>query len=192
MSSGYGDDWASTPWGGGSDEEITSGGGGGGGSGPVIDYIIAYGTTSWIKLPTWPKGITPGDVLELYEENYNVVSREFQILGVEQSINVIQISPEIETNIVINFTDGTTPPPFARIRIGRAYDFNLLKTRLNEWLSRKEDMPDYLSEVGRELNSLIINQNPTAAQIRDFGLLLKKMSVSLTIAGRDAYGQEVG
>ena len=155
------------------------------------DYIIAYGTTPWVKLPAWPKGITIGDVLELYEEQYNVVSREFQITELDQANLVIKVTPEIESNLTVSFTDGTTPPPFARIRIGRAYDYNLLKTRLAEWLSRQENNKQYMDELGRRLNALIVNENPTAAEVHDFGLLIKKISVGLTIAGRDAYGLEV-
>lgn len=160
--------------------------------GPVVDYVSARGTTPWVQLPSWPKGIQVGDILELYEAQYTEVSRSFTVDALEPDRRVIKITPELESDAVLVFTDGTTPPPFARIRTGSTFDFETLKGRLADWLTRAEDEPAYLSELGRRLNALLVNSNPTPADIHDFGVLVKRMSVSLTVAGRDAFGAEVG
>lgn len=157
----------------------------------VNDSISARGTTPWVRLPAWPKGVQVGDVLELYEDTYTEVSREFEIVALEPSLSVIKVTPEIESDLMVSFTDGTTPVPFARIRVAHTFDFTTLKGRLAEWLSRPENQTAYTDELARQLNGLLVNGNPTAAQIRDFGLLIKKMSVSLTVAGKQAFGAEV-
>jgi hypothetical protein len=153
--------------------------------------VSARGTTPWVKLPVWPRGIRVGDILELYEQQYTEVSRSFEVVALEPENLVIKISPELNSDIVLNFTDGTTQPPFARIRVGSMFDFDTLKGRLADWLARPEDQAQYLSELGRRLNALLVNGNPTAQEIHDFGVLLKRMSVSLTIAGKTAFGAEV-
>lgn len=155
---------------------------------PVIDYILARGTTPWVQLPVWPRGIVVGDALELYETQYNIVSREFSIVGLVESLRVIQISPEIESDITISFTDGTTPPPFGRIRVGKVYNFNLLKEALLTWLARTENKAAYFGELARLANALIANSNPSLASTNEFNKATQKLAAWLTVNGQQEFG----
>lgn len=175
--------WGLTPWGDGGEARIPPTP-----PEPGIDYIVAYGTTPWVKLPTWPAGIQVGDVLELYEERYNQVSREFTIVGLDKQNFLIQITPELESNANFDFGTGESPPPFARIRVTRTYDFNALKNRLEAWLARRENQQQYLEDLSRQLNFLTGSQNPTAAQVRDFGVQLENLAAWLSQVGQQSFG----
>lgn len=131
---------------------------------------VAFGTTNYFQLPQTPAGLQVGDSLELNEDTYNVASAVYDIEAVEPGINVIQIAPPISTHLPPSpphWVFGDQPPPFARVRVVKTFDFTTFQTRLRAWLAMAVNQESYFTELNRHVNPLLVNETPTAAQVGD-------------------------
>lgn len=147
----------------------------------------ARGTTPWFKFESFPSGAALGDLLQLFETQYNLVSREFGLVGIEQGTSLVKMSPEIESTASFSF-DFDAPVPFGRIRVAQVADYTNFKSRLESWLALPEQQDAYFSELARFLNPLLVNQNPTVAQVDVASNQLKRILAVLSIDGATAYG----
>jgi hypothetical protein len=145
------------------------------------------GTTPWLRFATFPLGVQVGDIVQLYEDQYNVVSRTFTVTAVEQGTSLIKVTPELESILSLPF-DFNVPDPFGRIRVAKVADYASFKDRLNAWLAAAPQQDAYFRDLARFLNPILTNQNPTAAQVNDATNQLKRLLSMLTIAGAEAYG----
>ena len=147
----------------------------------------ARGTSPWLKFQTMPSGVTVGDLVQLFETQYNIVSREFDIAGIEQGTRLLKIQPEIESTASFSFAFDV-PTPFGRIRVAQVADFASFKQQLEVWLARVEQQDSFFRDLARFLNPLLVNQNPTVAQVNEAENQLKKLLAVLSVAGAGAYG----
>lgn len=146
----------------------------------------ARGTTSYLKFATFPRGASIGDLLLLYETQYNVVSRTFTITGLEPTPSLIELGTEIESTASFPF-DFDVPNPFGRIRVAQVADFASFKERLDAWLARPEQQEAFFQKLATVLNPILVNKNPTVAQVNDAQFELIEMLTSLTIDGATQY-----
>lgn len=147
----------------------------------------ARGTTAYLKFATYPKGASIGDLLLLYETQYNVVSRSFFIVGLEPTSGIVELDFEVESTASFSF-DFDVPNPFGRIRVAQVADFAAFKAGLDEWLERPEQQEAYFQKLATVLNPLLVNKNPTIAQVNEAQFELKKLLSVLTIEGAGLYG----
>lgn len=148
----------------------------------------AIGETTYVQLPEIPPALTVGDVFELYETQYNVVSRSATIIGIDRSINVIQLSEAFESSLSVPLGSGTSPTPFARLRIGQVASYDNLKARLENWLGLSVNQLSFFTNLNRLVNPLLVNKNPTAVAVRDASLEVQKLLSYLSIDGAASYG----
>lgn len=131
---------------------------------------LAYGTTQYFKLPEMPSGLGAGDILELYETQYNSPTASYVIDGVEPSLKVIHLATALSVHLApspARWVFDPQPVPFARVRIARTFDFTTFQTRLEAWLAATVNQASYFTELNRKVNPLLVNTTPTASQVGD-------------------------
>lgn len=121
----------------------------------------ARGTTPWFQLPSVPRGLQGGDILETYLTDYKLPSASYTIAGI--SGRVIQVRPELPSETSWQFT--VQPPPFARLRVGTLNDYSAVRTALRAWLELPVNQPAFFRNLNRLVNPLLVNTNPTAVQV---------------------------
>jgi len=126
------------------------------------------GTSSWFALPSIPRGLQPGDVLEYYSTDYKTPSSSYVITQVISGLKVLQVAADPVSGFV---PDGSSwqfspqPVPFARLRMGVMNDFAQVQALLTTWLVSSVNQPLFFENFNRLINPLLANANPTAAQI---------------------------
>jgi len=140
-----------------------------------------WGTTAWFQLPEWPLDISVGDQLELYNNNYAIPDFTATILSLEEDNKLIRIATEVSVNqAALSFTVGTAVP-FARIRRMQKNNYAELSEAVETWLSlRNNDLLWYFRKLDAVLNPLVVNTNPSLAQVNDAVLTLGELSATLT------------
>ena len=129
----------------------------------------APGSSSWFRLPSIPRGLQPGDLLEFYTQTYQAPSQKYVIAQVVSSPSVIRVNPDASTGKYI--TAGVSwqftpqPVPFAKLRVGVQNNFAQVRDALSTWLSREPNNEHYFTNLNRLINPLLVNSNPTTAQI---------------------------
>jgi hypothetical protein len=163
-------------------------------SGPAVSLLFisppgpAIGETTYLQLTKLPAALSLGDVFELYESQYNEVSRSATVVGIDRSINVIQLSEAFESDLSVPLGTGTSPTPFARLRIGQVASYTRLKARLENWVGLSVNQGSFFTNLNRLVNPLLVNKNPTAVAVRDAGLEVQELLSYLTVDGATTYG----
>lgn len=153
----------------------------------------AIGSTSYLQFDTFPAGAAVGDLVQLFENQYNIVSREFSILTVEPGSRVLGLvanSPDVgdfASDFSITF-NSNVPNPFGAIRISQTANYVDFKADLDAWLLQPELTTQYYRDLARLMNPVLINSNPTSSGVDSAVNQLKKLSAVLTLAGAAAYG----
>lgn len=142
----------------------------------------AAGTTPYLRFESFPSGAQVGDVIQIFQTDYSVVTRQFDIKALEQGTRLVKVSPDFEVTANYSFAFDTTPP-FGRIRVSKVADYNTLKSRLNAWLALPPQQPTYWRNLTALLSPLLSNSNPTAQQVHDASNLLLQMLEELTDSG---------
>lgn len=154
---------------------------------PTSLPATARGTTPYLAFAAFPRTASLGDFIQFYEAQYNVVSREFTITGLEPSLSVVQVEPDIESTLNLAF-DLNIPNPFGRIRVAQVADFASFRTRLEAWLARVPQQEPYFRELARLLNPVLVNTNPTASQVNDALNQIRALLGFLTVEGAELMG----
>lgn len=144
------------------------------------------GESVYLQFDTYPKGAAVGDLVQLFENQYNLVSREFSIVGTEPGLRVIKLSSSVESDFSMTFDQGV-PNPFGAIRIAQTANYGDFKTLLDAWLARPELTTQYYRDLARFLNPVLVDGNPTSAEVDDAVTQLQKLSAILSIVGSVAY-----
>lgn len=150
----------------------------------VLSSVVPFsgdGTTTWFKLPSPPGDLRAGDFLDLHATDYRTPSDSFAIQLVDKATGIIQLDHPI--NSKTNWMFGDQAPPFARLRSGRVFDYSVMQTRLTAWASLAANQPAFFIDLNRFLNPLLVNENPTNAQINDAKTRLLSMANTLSVAG---------
>lgn len=142
---------------------------------------VAYGTTQWIRLPSVPKRLEPGDQLEIHLTSPTVPDLVRTIESIEEENLLMKVTEAISLDVAssINFSNDS-PVPFARIRKQVKQNFDDMSLLLKEWL----DLPVNnalltFRNLDASLNSLLINKNPTPSQIGTFRSRLQLLTDAL-------------
>ena len=152
--------------------------------------ISKRGTTSYLNFDTMPLAAI-SDLVQLYEVNYYEASRVFTIAGVDVDANTLQITPEIESTALFSFKPDIQPP-FGRIRVAKVADFNALSTLLSAWVADPRQQLQFFRDLSRYLNPVLLNKNPTPADINTAANQLKELLAYLTLVGADNYSSPEG
>lgn len=150
-----------------------------------IDNI---GTTPWLRFAEFPTGVSIGDIVQLYETQYNVPNRLFVIQSLDSDVQALELDGEVDVDFSLSFDLGV-PNPFGRIRIAQVANYSELKERIDAWLARPEQQSLYFSNLARLLNPIVTNANPTVSMVNDATNHLKKLLSVLSEDGSVAFGQ---
>jgi hypothetical protein len=142
-------------------------------------------STSWFKLPEVPQALEPGDLLELYRDQYNVPTVSHVIDELDSPLLLLQVSPELSPELLSYGFAEATAVPFARLRAGKVINFGAFRDKLIAWLG-VFPMTAYFTNLNRLIAPLLINRNPTAVQINDARIALLGLAGILTLAGATA------
>lgn len=151
---------------------------------PTTPYT-QLGTSSWFALPSLPRGLQPGDVLEYYAADYKTPSSSYTIAQVISGLNVVQVAADPVSGFI---PDGSSwqftpqPVPFARLRMGVLNDFVSVQAALTTWLARSANQPLFFENLNGLVNPLLANANPTTAQIAAAVNAVLQLYSYLTIA----------
>ncbi len=152
------------------------------------------GSTPWMQLPTLPRGLQAGDILEYYPTDYATPTLSFELLNVISGLNIIEVDVDKNTGRAIpsnaSWQFSVQPVPFARLRHGIKNDFTSVKTAFELWLSRSVNQPLFFENFNRVINPLLANPNPTALQVGAAYNLLQSLFVFLTAAAATAQNQD--
>lgn len=143
----------------------------------------ATGTTPYFLLPEDPRTLQVGDELEIYQTTYNLVSEEFELVGLELSQLLIELSPEIDTAFGTIQLSNVSEPPFARIRLTKKHNFVLFEEQVRAWLGLEPNQEAWFTELSRLLNPLISNENPTASAVNSAKLHVQQLLAFITRQG---------
>ena len=149
---------------------------------------VSIGSTQYLSLTEIPKSLLLNDILEVYETQYNEPSRSFSVVGIDRELGIIQISEPVESSFLFDFGDGVSPTPFVRLRIGEVANYDGFSAKLKNWLVRPENQDGFFTNLGRLVNPLLVNRNPTAASVNDAERELQKLVSYLTAVGAVSYG----
>jgi len=155
---------------------------------PIDVGVPVRGFTNWLHFDTFPTGAVVGDSVQLYEAQYNEVSRTFTITGLEPALGVVALFELIESTFVMSFDFGV-PNPFGRIRVVQVANYTQFKEELDAWLAQPEQQTSYFRDLARFLNPIVTNANPTVSMVNDANNHLKKLLAVLTTDGADLFGQ---
>jgi hypothetical protein len=123
------------------------------------------GETTWFELPSIPASVSVGDRLELYETVFNTPSRTFGTVSIEPSLNLIQLDASIETTLPPIQVSQESPVPFARVRLGKKNNYQVLQDSLTDWLELEQNQSLWFVTLGRLINPLVTGGNPSASQV---------------------------
>lgn len=137
----------------------------------------ATGTTPWFSVQA-PKGLLGGDVLELYQSQYNVPSFTSVVTSVEPNV-IGLVTPIPSVFAALSFATDI-PVPFARLRIGHVANYDAFADDLSAWLSEYPQQPLWFTDFNRYINPLLSNANPTDGQVRDAQNRLDILSASVS------------
>jgi hypothetical protein len=143
--------------------------------------LVGSGTTTWFKPPSIPADLRAGDHLDIYLSDYRTPSESFELLLVDKAGGVVQLGHPISS--VTTWTFGDQPPPFARLRSGRVFEYTVLQTQLTAWAALPVNKPAFFVELNRFLNPLLVNTNPTGVQLNDARSFLLTMVGVLSASG---------
>jgi hypothetical protein len=121
----------------------------------------AVGTTKYFLLPENPKNLELEDVLCLFETEPTIASSEHTIKGLQLSLLLVEVDPEIRTTLGTIAMSATTPIPFAKIRFHKKHNFSSMESEVASWLNRSQARMLWFSELYRLTNPLVANKNPT-------------------------------
>jgi hypothetical protein len=159
-------------------------------SGPTT----VVGSTPWMQLPSLPRGLQAGDILEYYPTDYALPTLSFELVNVVAGLNIIQVGVDKNTGLGIpsnaSWQFSVQPVPFARLRHGIKNDFTAVQTSFELWLSRSVNQPLFFENFSRVVNPLLANQNPTALQVAAAYNMLQSLFVFLTAAAATAQSQD--
>ena len=123
------------------------------------------GTTPYFRLPEWNKGLSEGDLLELYSTQFDAPDVSIAVVTLEENNLLIKLESELSTlTPTFSFTAGT-PVPFARVRNAQLNNYEMLKTGLELWLELNANQVTYFRELRRLCNPLASSSNPTADEV---------------------------
>jgi hypothetical protein len=143
--------------------------------------VSAVGTSLYFRLSAWPKGIEAGDILELYETDYHTPSRTFTISSLDSTNMVLTLTSSLDTDDgSFTFTTEGQVPPFVRIRKTKKNNYVTLSSALGDWqdLAVNEDV--FFANLNAVINPLLVNKNPTAAQVNNAKVQLQSLQTALT------------
>lgn len=121
------------------------------------------GTTHYFRLPTLPRDLEPGDILEFFDTDYETPSRSRVITEVFDD-GVVELDEAIPS--IGSYTFGTTTLPFARLRTDRVVAYDEYKAALEQWLTEPNaSVRSTFLDVNRFIQPLLVNQNPTDSDV---------------------------
>jgi hypothetical protein len=124
-----------------------------------------YGTTPYVQLTQVPRALVLEDLLELFASDYRTPSAVHTVRGIETSLRVLEVAPELASNTSWSLED--TPPPYARLRTVTNTRFESFRAALIAWLARPANQSSYFTDFARKVNPLLVNKHPTPVQLGD-------------------------
>jgi len=142
---------------------------------------VAYGATQWVRLPSVPKRLEPGDQLEVYLTSPVVPDLVRTVESVEEENLLMKVSEPITLDLVASFNFSTNSSvPFARIRKRVKQNFDDMASGLEQWLSLPvNNALSTFRAIDVAINALLVNQNPTSAQVGSFRAKLMDLTDAL-------------
>lgn len=150
---------------------------------------VGKGTTPYLAFDSFPSGASVGDAVLFYEQDYLSVSRQFSITGLEQGFSLVKLDPEMAIDTSMDFSMDAMAP-FGRIRVAKVANYGVLRDRLTAWLALPAQQEAYFQRLYSVLNPLLVNRNPTPAQVHDAVALLKEMLATMTLVGATYLGTD--
>lgn len=142
--------------------------------------VSAVGTTKYFQIPEVPNALEEEDQLELTTVQYNQPSFTSVVVSIERSALLIELTDELDTDTSSFPFSQTSTVPFARIRKGRLNNYSVFQTSLQGWLELDVNEDSFFTNLSTVLNPLVVNTNPTPAQVNDARLRLQELSDAIT------------
>ena len=142
------------------------------------------GTTPYLQLPSIPRELEVGNVLEQYTTSTSVPSSTFTVTKLFND-GVVQLSASIPSSFSGDFGNNL---PFLRLRSGKYVDFDAFKQKMETWLGNTDiaAIDRYFLDLNRLVNPLLQNTNPQGTdvvaavnRVKDvYSLLLKSVAAA--------------
>jgi hypothetical protein len=121
------------------------------------------GQTFYVQFDSGYKGVNEGDVLEVYLTSTTVPDITTNVVQVYPD-GVLRLDVAAPTTLSVPMVEGAAP--FAKLVTGHVSDFETLATALTTQLQLPDANPTaYFKDLNRFINPLLVNMNPTDADI---------------------------
>lgn len=127
----------------------------------------------YFELPTAVKGLAIGDLLEIFESDYNTLSFSATIKEISATILTLSSSGSGSWS----FTDE---PPFVRLRAANVSDCEAFSSSLSSWLSSSENHPSFFLNLSGAVNSSLLKDTPPLSDVNTIKASLDSLLSSLT------------
>jgi hypothetical protein len=141
--------------------------------------FVAAGTTKYFQLPEDPKSLSVDDELQLYLTDASTPDSSHVLTALELSQLLIEVSPEIATDLGTVVMSAVTPAPFAKIRLHKKHNYSVLESGLDNWLDLPQAQEAWFTELYRLINPLVTDKNPALADVTTAKLYVQAMDDAL-------------
>ena len=148
----------------------------------------AVGTTTYFKLPQFPRQLEVGDALELFENVPTAVSRSFDIVGLNAEESLLELSEGLEVSFGSIDMSVDTQVPFARVRKAKKNTFDTFSTASDSWLGLEPNQDVWWSDLNRLVNPLTGGSLPTVSEVNAARVHVQALYGILTTTGSTSTG----
>lgn len=154
--------------------------------------VTARGSTPHVRFDAGlPSALAVDDLFQLYFDatESNEISQQEVITAIDTDIGVITTGGQFTPTLSFTAELTTNTAPYARLRIGNVANTSVFTDGLRAWLSRATQQTDrFFRQLDALVNPLIVNKNPTRAQVNDLVTVLRQVAAQLTIESAELYG----
>lgn len=141
----------------------------------------SVGKTEWFGLPEPPSRVEPGDFLELHDSASQAPTYSIEIEAKGSNPNVLRLVSLLDVDQGTWSLVQGAQAPYGRVRVRKSDDYALLKEGLDAWvLDPTQNVARYYSTLHGAINALVVNENPSAADVASAVLHVLRLQSQLT------------
>jgi hypothetical protein len=144
-----------------------------------VSPFEAVGTTKYFQIPEDPRNLAEDDRLQIFATDYSVPDLDLAITTLELSQLLIHVLPELPTDYGTVDMSTVSPIPFAKVRLQQKNNYGELEEALTTWLALAENQDAWFTELYRIMNPLLVDKNPSLADVSTARAYLSSMTTVL-------------
>lgn len=146
-----------------------------------VTEATAEGASPWFQLPAMPRGLQPGDVLELLDGDYQVPVVTAVLEAVETDTKRVRLDQALSRG---SWAFGDSLPlPYGRLRVGKRQGYEILCEALGTWLGGPSALANYPARLNQAMNPLLTSERPSPLALGQAASVLDELTTGLEALG---------